>query len=495
MKRFMLVALLLVATTSFAATCSNITSDGTVQPNFLAKFTAACNVQKSTLYDTGTKIGLGNTAPLAYFDVFPPPITDLTGGIGMRMYVKFNPAADSTALNYGGVADGETLTGNPYHFAQLYGMYYIAQHFGTGTIDHMIGAAGTAVNASTGTAASAIGLQTIVTNIGGGKINQAIGLSIGAPQNTNGGSIDNYYGLYIIAPYAATKNYSIYSGGGINFFAGNVGIANQNPQAALDVSGTGIFHSGVTFLQPVTFAPNQTFPGGPGGIGSIVVGPGLTGGGSSSTVNLGIDNSVVALQTDLSAERDARTSADATETSRAQTQESALATSIGAETVRAGVSEGNLSSTISAETTRATAAESLALPKSGGAMTGSITFANGQTFPSIHPYGFMLGCDNVDACSVLVNNDSQKDIFSDLVGTLNVTSVYCYSDAGAAKVNLVRNSGGTLTNFLSTPLTCSPAGTTASASITLALQDRVNLAFTADGVSRRVTVMFVTQLQ
>jgi hypothetical protein len=49
-----------------------------------------------------------------------------------------------------------------------------------------------------------------------------------------------------------------------------------------------------TFAQPITFAPSQTFPGA-GTITGISVGSGLTGGGSSGSVALGIDGTVVPL--------------------------------------------------------------------------------------------------------------------------------------------------------------------------------------------------------
>ena len=65
----------------------------------------------------------------------------------------------------------------------------------------------------------------------------------------------------------------------------NVGINTPTPAYALDVHGTG------NFTGLITFAPNQTFPGA-GTISGVntAAGSGLTGGGTSGTLNLALTN-------------------------------------------------------------------------------------------------------------------------------------------------------------------------------------------------------------
>jgi hypothetical protein len=49
--------------------CSSITADGTATANQVAKFTAACKIHQSLLFDNGTDVGVGTTTPGATLDV------------------------------------------------------------------------------------------------------------------------------------------------------------------------------------------------------------------------------------------------------------------------------------------------------------------------------------------------------------------------------------------------------------------------------------------
>ncbi len=49
--------------------CSAVTSDGTATANQITKFTAACNIENSALFEAGGNVGIGNTNPGATLDV------------------------------------------------------------------------------------------------------------------------------------------------------------------------------------------------------------------------------------------------------------------------------------------------------------------------------------------------------------------------------------------------------------------------------------------
>ena len=52
-----------------AASCSNITADGTATANFVAKFTAACVIHQSAIFESGGNVGIGNSSPAGKLDV------------------------------------------------------------------------------------------------------------------------------------------------------------------------------------------------------------------------------------------------------------------------------------------------------------------------------------------------------------------------------------------------------------------------------------------
>jgi len=51
------------------ASCSSITSDGTATANQIAKFTSACNIENSAIFESGGNVGIGNKSPAGMLDV------------------------------------------------------------------------------------------------------------------------------------------------------------------------------------------------------------------------------------------------------------------------------------------------------------------------------------------------------------------------------------------------------------------------------------------
>ncbi len=49
--------------------CSAITSDGTATANQVTKFTSACNIENSAIFESGGNVGIGNTSPAGMLDV------------------------------------------------------------------------------------------------------------------------------------------------------------------------------------------------------------------------------------------------------------------------------------------------------------------------------------------------------------------------------------------------------------------------------------------
>ena len=120
---------------------------------------------------------------------------------------------------------------------------------------------------------------------------------------------------------------------------------------------------------------------------------------------------------------------------------------------------------------------------SGAAATAQLPAAS-----LVRAITYLAGCDN---CSILTDADSQSTIFQNLIGAMTVNSVTCFSDAGAPAINVQVNHGGSLSNVLSSNLTCSTSGATSTSFLTSALSvnDILNFTLVADGVAKRVTMI------
>jgi hypothetical protein len=64
-----LAALSESAASTSATSCPAVTSDGTATANYIAKFTSACNVENSALFESSGRVGIGNANPTVRLDV------------------------------------------------------------------------------------------------------------------------------------------------------------------------------------------------------------------------------------------------------------------------------------------------------------------------------------------------------------------------------------------------------------------------------------------
>lgn len=125
------------------------------------------------------------------------------------------------------------------------------------------------------------GISAGVRNENSGVITSAIALDIQPPVNSGGGTITNSYGIYIGNPTAATNNYSIYSAGGKNYFAGNTDVAGTlRTNTICDLAGAN--------CKDVT-AGWATGGSGTGTVTQVNTGTGLTGGPITSTGTIAVD--------------------------------------------------------------------------------------------------------------------------------------------------------------------------------------------------------------
>jgi hypothetical protein len=125
----------------------------------------------------------------------------------------------------------------------------------------------------------------------------------------------------------------------------------------------------------------------------------------------------------------------------------------------------------------------------GGATSGDATL-NLNDAMRTRGINYIAGCDT---CSVLTDTDDQATFYVNVIGSMTVLEVRCYSDTGTPSIQIQKNDG-TPVNMLSANLVCGTTGTTTSTFVAgesnLAVNDRLNFVMaTAGGVAKRVTVV------
>jgi hypothetical protein len=279
-----------------------------------------------------------------------------------------NTAVGVSALLLNTTGGGNTATGNN-----------ALQDNTTGTANTASGG-GALLHNTTGQLNAAFGEAALQYNATGNN-NTALGYNAGPDQNSTSLTNSTAIGANAVV---SESNALVLGGTGSN--AVNVGIGTATPASTLDVHGTG------NFTGLVTFAPGQTFPG-TGTISGVTAGTGLTGGGTSGNVNLNVNESVVAFQSDLM---------------------NGVNTAEGFATAAATTAQNNAESY----------ANSTFLQLSGGTMTGAIVGTNGGC------------CSNAGGAVSLIGGNGYNEPGGEVFLSAGITS--SWSGAGAHSDVLVQ---------------------------------------------------------
>jgi hypothetical protein len=265
-----------------ATACASVTSDGTATVNQLSKFTSACNIENSAIFESAGNVGIGNTSPAAGLDVSGTSI--VRGSLTAQGGAILPPTNAATAtqgfnsnpIDLEAAAFNSTLSKSVDYLFQWQAEPVGNDSSNTGaTLNLLYGVSGDVSETGLSVAKSGI-----ITFVAGQTFPGASGTvtSVSTGTGLTGG------------PITKTGTISIPAGGVTNSLLANPSITVQ--------AGSGLSGGGAVALGGTVTLTNAA-PSSGGTVTSIATGTGLTGGPITKTGTIsipagGITNSLLA---------------------------------------------------------------------------------------------------------------------------------------------------------------------------------------------------------
>jgi len=198
--------------------CASVTSDGTATANSIAVFTTACNIEPSTIVDSGGKVGIGTSLPTTALDVKGTSTLDGAVKISPTGGATASAGADSYPLSFAAASYNSSTSAS---VSQVF--EWQAQPVGNDTASpsasmNLLYASGSATPANTGFSFGSNGVvsfaagQTFAGNYGGSHDSVYVGTRAGNATSTGEqnaalgfGALtsDTYGGFNLAAGYGA----------------------------------------------------------------------------------------------------------------------------------------------------------------------------------------------------------------------------------------------------------------------------------------------------
>jgi hypothetical protein len=254
-----------------ATACASITSDGTATVNQISKFTSACNIENSAIFESAGNVGIGNTSPAANLDVSGTSI--IRGSLTAMGGAIFSPTGAATSaqgfvsnpLDLEAAAFNSTLSESVNYLFQWQAEPAGNDSANTGaTLNLLYGVPGDISETGLSIAKSGI-----ITFVAGQTFPGASGTvtSVSTGAGLTGG------------PITKTGTISIPAGGVTNNLLANPSVTVQ--------AGSGLSGGGTVALGGTVTLTNAA-PSSGGTVTSIATGTGLTGGPITKTGTISI---------------------------------------------------------------------------------------------------------------------------------------------------------------------------------------------------------------
>jgi hypothetical protein len=258
--------------------CSAITSDGTATANQVTKFTTACNIENSAIFESGGNVGIGTTSPGGVLDVNGAAV--IRGSLSLLEGTVLGPVSTATA-SAGYASSPLDLEASVYNSATSSVVDYLYR-WQTGAVGNDTGSPGGVLNLLYGVPGSviptgfSIAHNGIITFASGQTFPGATGTvtSVATGAGLTGGPITTSGTISI--PSAGVTNAMLannsitvtagsgLSGGGTVALGGTVTITNASPSSGGTVTsvatGTGL--SGGPITGSGTLSLNTTYTDG-----------------------------------------------------------------------------------------------------------------------------------------------------------------------------------------------------------------------------------------
>jgi hypothetical protein len=254
------------------AACASITSDGTATANQVTKFTTACNIENSAIFESGGNVGIGNTTPAGKLDVSGAAF--VRGLFSSLAGVNMAPTGAATTTQ-GFISNPLDLSASVYNTTLLKPVNYIFQ-WQSEPVGNNSTNTGATLNLLYGVSGDI--LETGLSISKAGVITFAPGQTFPA----SGGTVTS------VATGAGLTGGPITKTGTISIATGGVTNAMLATPSVTVKAGTGLSGGGSVALGGTITLTNSA-PGLGGTVTSVATGTGLTGGPITASGTLSLN--------------------------------------------------------------------------------------------------------------------------------------------------------------------------------------------------------------